>query len=569
MQKLFYTSVFAIAIIGGLFVNVSVQNNPSISLDLPKVYAWNDSVGDGSGTGCCGGSSDDWRSDWRNEVFNSNGNSNNSTNNTNTHTNTYTHVVTPSCSLTGSPTSITDAGSSTLIWSSSNATSATLSSVGAVAVSGSRSVAPNVTTTYTLTVKSSTGHSATCATTIRVTVTPQAPTCTLNANSDHITQGGTSMLSWTTQRATSASISTIGSVALSGSYSVMPASSITYTMTVTGAGGTATCSKTVTVTPTQHTAPSCTLSASPDSITYGGSTTLSWNSSNATSASMSTIGSVALSGSYSIAPSVTTTYILTVSGQGGTTTCQRTVTVSTVQHTTPSCTMNVSPSSVQQGSPVTVSWNSTNATSATLSSTGSVALSGSQTFYPNSTTTYTLTVYGNGGSNTCSQTVGVTSTPVYNYDVPYCTISTTQYGVQSGSSVTLFWSSTNAHSASLDMVGSVQTNGSYTIPNVTQSRSYTLTVTGPGGTRTCVASVTVQPPQYYTGYVPPTPVYVPPTNVHYGAPFGDTPVRYVSPVRLSNLPYTGAEDYILPFFILAFILSAGYMGMKTGVRLAR
>ncbi len=71
------------------------------------------------------------------------------------------------------------------------------------------------------------------------------------------------------------------------------------------------------------------FSASPNPITAGGSTTLSWGAvTNATSATIDQgIGGVATPGSTSVSPGSTTTYTLTASGCGGVATSQVTVTV--------------------------------------------------------------------------------------------------------------------------------------------------------------------------------------------------------------------------------------------------
>jgi hypothetical protein len=75
-------------------------------------------------------------------------------------------------------------------------------------------------------------------------------------------------------------------------------------------------------------APTCSLTADPPSITNGGSSTLTWTTTNATSLSIDQgIGSVALSGSKQVNPTVTTTYTGTVTGDGGTNTCSATLTV--------------------------------------------------------------------------------------------------------------------------------------------------------------------------------------------------------------------------------------------------
>jgi len=58
----------------------------------------------------------------------------------------------PTATLTANPTSITSGQSSTLMWSTTNATSVSIDNgVGTVATSGSKSVSPAATTTYTLT----------------------------------------------------------------------------------------------------------------------------------------------------------------------------------------------------------------------------------------------------------------------------------------------------------------------------------------------------------------------------------------------------------------------------------
>lgn len=77
-------------------------------------------------------------------------------------------------------------------------------------------------------------------------------------------------------------------------------------------------------------APTSTLSALPGTITQGASSSLSWTSTNATSASINNgVGAVTpvAGGSVSVSPMTTTTYTLTASGPGGQSTSQATVTV--------------------------------------------------------------------------------------------------------------------------------------------------------------------------------------------------------------------------------------------------
>ena len=65
-------------------------------------------------------------------------------------------------------------------------------------------------------------------------------------------------------------------------------------------------------------APTASLTANPNSIQQGQSTTLTWQTSNATDVSIDGVGAVQASGSQSVTPSDSTTYTLTAKGAGGT-----------------------------------------------------------------------------------------------------------------------------------------------------------------------------------------------------------------------------------------------------------
>lgn len=69
---------------------------------------------------------------------------------------------------------------------------------------------------------------------------------------------------------------------------------------------------------------------------------------------------------------------------------------------------------------ITLSWWSANATSASISpSVGTVNTSGTRTVYPSGSTTYTLTVSGQGGTRTCSVNyVQQYNNPQYQYYYP-------------------------------------------------------------------------------------------------------------------------------------------------------
>jgi hypothetical protein len=72
----------------------------------------------------------------------------------------------------------------------------------------------------------------------------------------------------------------------------------------------------------------------------------------------------------------------------------------------PSCTITASPTNVAAGQPVTLTWQSEQAFSATLSSSGSVAPQGTMTVNPQTTTTYALALNGYVDSRTGQQLRG-------------------------------------------------------------------------------------------------------------------------------------------------------------------
>ena len=80
--------------------------------------------------------------------------------------------------------------------------------------------------------------------------------------------------------------------------------------------------------------------------------------------------------------------------------------------TAPTATLSASPSGVEKGEPVTLTWQTSNATSVSISGIGAVAASGTKQVTPSSTTTYTLTAQGPGGTQKASTNVLVTTTPI-------------------------------------------------------------------------------------------------------------------------------------------------------------
>jgi peptidoglycan/xylan/chitin deacetylase (PgdA/CDA1 family) len=150
----------------------------------------------------------------------------------------------PTVTISSNPTSIQSGQSSTITWSSTNATSctATGSWTGTKATSGTQSVSPTATATYTLACTGA-GGTTSQSTTVTVSATPPgAPTATISANPTSITSGQSSTLTWSSTNATSCTASGAwsGTKATSGTQSVSPTTNSTYTIVCSGASGTTT-----------------------------------------------------------------------------------------------------------------------------------------------------------------------------------------------------------------------------------------------------------------------------------------------------------------------------------------
>jgi len=382
----------------------------------------------------------------------------------------------PTVSISANQATIIEGESATLSWTSTSADTLILIP-GDIDVTGTTSydVSPLVTTEYTITAANAYG---TATDSVTVTVYPN-PTVTMSADATEIVEGASATLSWTSTDAESASINQgIGSVDVNGSKSVSPAVTTTYTITVTGLGGTATDTVALTV----NQLPNVNISASPNNIASGGSTALSWSSSNTDTVSIDQgIGAVALSGSTSVSPSVTTTYTITATNTYGATTDSVTIMV----EEPPTVSITASPAEIAAGSQATLSWTSSGADSVSINQgIGTVALEGVSVRTPAVTTTYTITATNTYGTDTDSVTVTV-------HPLPSVDISASPTVINISQSATLSWTSTNATSASIDSgIGSVAVSGSMSVaPTVTTT--YTITVTGSGGSATDSVTVSV------------------------------------------------------------------------------
>jgi hypothetical protein len=394
-------------------------------------------------------------------------------------------------SLSASPMSLPAGGGTvTLTWTSQHATSASIDQgIGTVATSGSRTVQVTESKVFTLTLNG-VGGPVTSQASVQVAAPQPVVSGSLTASPTSLPAGGgTVTLTWSSHNATSASIDQgIGTVATSGSRDVQVTESKVFTLTLNGNGGPVTSQASVQVAVTQPVV-SGSLNASPMSLPAGGGTvTLTWTSQNATSASIDQgIGTVATSGSRSVQVTESKIFTLTLNGTGGPVTSQASVQVAVAQPVV-SGSLSVSPTSLPAGGgSVTLTWSSQNATSASIDQgIGTVATSGSRSVQVTESKIFTLTLNGTGGPVTSQASVQVAEPPVSGS----LTASPTSLPA-GGGTVTLTWTSQNATSASIDQgIGTVATSGSRTV-QVTESKTFTLTLNGTGGPVTSQASVQV------------------------------------------------------------------------------
>jgi len=235
--------------------------------------------------------------------------------------------------------------------------------------------------------------------------------------------------------------------------------------------------------------------ADPLTVSAGEAATLTWTVSDARTVEIDGgIGSVALSGSRLVSPTETTIYTLTATGSAGkTVTATTQVRVQATAATPIVIAFSANPPVLSPGASVTLTWESSGATSASISpGVGSVATSGSTSVWPTTDTTYTLTATSAAGSASATAHVVVSTAapsgpPVINIfvaDPPT---------IHPGESTTLRWDVSEAGKVSLDRgIGSVPPVGTR-IVSVLATTNYTLTASNSEGTVSLVIPVLVTP----------------------------------------------------------------------------
>lgn len=321
------------------------------------------------------------------------------------------------------------------------------------------------------------------------------PVCSLSVSGTSVVLGSSSTMSVTCNPAATSFVWTGGTCAgtTAASCKVTPTATTTYSVAGVNAGGTGTAVSTtikVVASPT----PVCTVSATPNSVTSGGYTTLMASCSPIATTYKWTGGNCSTnlwSPSCTTAPTATTTYTVAgVNAVGAGTPASATVTVQAVPK--PSCTVTATPATVTAGGYTTlVATCNPYATSYvwTGGSCGTTTWS-SCTTVPSDTTTYTVAGVGAGGTGTpASATVTVQAVPK-----PVCTVTATPSTVSAGGYTTLV-ATCNPYATSYVWTGGTCGPNSWssctTAPLATTT--YTVSGVGAGGTGTpASATVTVE-----------------------------------------------------------------------------
>ena len=444
--------------------------------------------------------------------------------------------TTPTATISAYPTSIQPGQSSTLTWSSTNATACSekLSTFPTTAITIQTSSAgldpayttikPAQTVTYTITCTSGPLDklilSAPASVTVTVGTNSGAPSVILTPVQSSITSGQAVTLTWSSSNVTSCTSTGFNANSqLNGSISVSPTQTTTYSITcLPNVGGSITSISTVNVSSANTTTPAPTVALSYNgstnavSVTSGGSVNFNWSAANITSCQFLKNGNVynnsiftsSLTPSYTntfFVPNITSSgsYSVSCTGPGGTTSSNSmTVNVSAAQTTpAPTVTVTASPTSITVGQSSYVSMSSTNATS--CSGPASAGTSDYFTVTPTQTTAYTFNCTGAGGSATGSVTVNVTPASITTTPAPTVSIFASPLSITAGQAVGISFSSTNATFCTGNFLGSGNAISGYTYVYPTQSSTYSETCTGPGGSASNSVTISVTPADTTSG----------------------------------------------------------------------
>lgn len=294
----------------------------------------------------------------------------------------------------------------------------------------------------------------------------------LTATPSTISSGSTTLLRWTTSNATRVYGSAVGTqtvpLALNGSGTVGPLTqTTTYRLFAENSTGLVSQDLVVRVNPVSP--PQITfLTANPQTITIGQSSTIAWQTQNASQVSLNQWTGLPAAGQKVVTPTQTTVYTLQVRNPQGTL-VQRQITVTAQQPTTPPrCQAWFVPTTVARGGSAVLHWSSSDAGSVLVNPGGLTLPANGSMNVPNvqQSTTYSITARGTGGqTGQCSATISVQGG-----GNPRCQIFATPITPVCGAPQTISWAGFDGASYRL------------TPPGVVVNAQGTLVVTAVNGT---------------------------------------------------------------------------------------
>jgi hypothetical protein len=215
-----------------------------------------------------------------------------------------------------------------------------------------------------------------------------------------------------------------------------------------------------------------TFSSSPSTINQGGTSTLMWNVTGASSVSIDNgIGQVDIAGTRVISPASSTVYTLSATNSAGTVTRTSLTSVVLQPVVTPSVIIGFNSRPNSDGTSTLV-WNVTGASSVSIDhGIGQVYANGSLVVSPASSTVYILSATNNAGTVTRSAVTTVNSAS------PPAVIVQFSSNLNADGTSTLAWYVTGADTVSIDnYIGIVSASGSKIVSPDT-STVYTLSAT--------------------------------------------------------------------------------------------
>jgi len=312
----------------------------------------------------------------------------------------------PVINVSANPTTIYPGESSILTWSITNAYTLTIDNgIGSMPLNYSTTVSPNVTTTYNFVAFGPGGETMSSVT---INVMDNPPTASISANPTSIKSGEISVLEWQYTNADTVTIEPdIGDGTQIKSVEVSPLTTTTYTIKAVGPSGTATDKVTIFVDIDEPDKIFVEIQANPTNIHSGDIAALSWTTRNAAHVWIEPeVGDVDFTGTYTVMPKVTTTYVIHAEKNGNE--AHDSVTINVAISDPPIVSITADPSTIKPNETATLSWDSQNAETVSIEpDIGIVGPSGSKVVTLLKTTIFTINATGLGGSTSASVTIYV------------------------------------------------------------------------------------------------------------------------------------------------------------------